>query len=256
MPDLATFASAGFPFTVHPDLSETTVVMAKDPSPASVRAFLTLMGRFGDATGVATSGVTVADDIDPGELADRDILVIGSSAMAGAQSLFENAPLQYNGSALRVTERSPLQYVEALFGGMKGDSPSDAESVVYGSRDFSGIVSFQSPFSAKRTVVALLADNGSSLPMLVDGMADDKINAAIQGDLAVTSGEGMTSFAIGSTYWVGTLPLWMKAAYWFSQRPVLLGLFTVLLAAALAGPAYVYFRSQAARRLGNKDLVQ
>jgi cellulose synthase (UDP-forming) len=139
---------------------------------------------------------------------------------------------------------------------MKGDSPSDAESVVYASRDFSGIVSFQSPFDSKRTVVALLADDGSNLPLLVDGMSDDKINAAIQGDLAVTTGDGMTSFALGKTYWIGTLPLWMKAAYWFSQRPVLLGLFTVLLAAALAGPAYVYFRSQAARRLGNKDLVQ
>jgi len=90
--------------------------------------------------------------------------------------------------------------------------------------------------------------------MLVDGMADDKINAAIQGDLAVTSGEGMTSFAIGSTYWVGTLPLWMKAAYWFSQRPALMGLFTVLLAVVLASPVYLYFRRQAARRLGEKDL--
>jgi len=254
MPDLATFAGSGFPFTVRPDLSETTVLMAKDPSQASVAAFLTLMGRFGDATGVPTTGVTVSSEIVPGELQDRDILVIGSSAMAGASTLFENAPLTYNDGVLHVAERSPLQYIGALFGGMKTDNPAEAEPVVYGSRDFSGIVSFQSPFSAKRTVVALLADNGSSLPMLVDGMADDKINAAIQGDLAVTSGEGMTSFAIGSTYWVGTLPLWMKAAYWFSQRPALMGLFTVLLAVVLASPVYLYFRRQAARRLGEKDL--
>jgi cellulose synthase (UDP-forming) len=254
MPDLATFAGAGFPFTVRPDLSETTVLMAKDPSPASVAAFLTLMGRFGDATGVPATGVTVASQIVPAELVERDILVIGSSAMAGASTLFENAPLTYTDGVLHVSERSPLQYVEALFGGMKSDNPADAEPVVYGSRDFSGIVSFQSPFGSKRTVVALLADNGSSLPMLVDGMADDKINASIQGDLAVTSGEGMTSFAVGPTYWVGSLPLWMKTAYWFSQRPALMGLFTVLLAVVLASPAYFYFRKQAARRLGEKDL--
>jgi len=254
MPDLATFAGAGFPFTVRPDLSETTVLMAKDPSPASVAAFLMLMGRFGDATGVPATGVTVTSQIVPAELQERDILVIGSSAMAGAQTLFENAPLTYTDGVLHVAERSPLQYVTALFGGMQADSPADAEPVVYGSRDFSGIVSFKSPFAAKRTVVALLADNGSSLPMLVDGLADDKINAAIQGDLAVTSGEGMTSFAVGSTYWVGTLPLWMKTAYWFSQRPMLMGLFTVLLAVLLASPVYVYFRRQAARRLGEKDL--
>jgi cellulose synthase (UDP-forming) len=64
----------------------------------------------------------------------------------------------------------------------------------------------------------------------------------------------MTSFAIGETYWVGSLPLWMKLAYWFSRRPVLLGLFTVILAAILAGPAYLYFRRQAAQRLSAKDL--
>jgi cellulose synthase (UDP-forming) len=253
MPDLATFAGAGFPFTVRPDLSETTVLMAKEPSPASVRAFLTMMGRFGDATGVAATGVTVTSQIVPSELAERDILVIGSSAMAGAQTLFENAPLTYDNGVLHVAERSPLQYVESLFGGMQADSPDDAEPVVYGARDFSGIVSFKSPFGSKRTVVALLADNGSSLPLLVDGMADDKINAAIQGDLSVTSGDGMASFAVGTTYWVGSLPLWMKAAYWFSQRPVLMGLFAVLLAAILASPAYFYFRSQAARRLGEKE---
>ena len=254
MPDLATFAGAGFPFTVHPDLSETTVLMAKDPSPASVRAFLTMMGRFGDATGVAATGVTVTSQIVPSELVERDILVIGSSAMAGAETLFENAPLRYDEGVLHVSERSPLQYVEALFGGMKSDNPADAEPVVYGSRDFSGLVSFKSPFGSKRTVVALLADNGANLPMLVDGMSDDKINAAIQGDLAVTTGDGMTSFAVGQTYWVGSLPLWMKTAYWFSQRPVLMGLFAVLLAAMLASPAYFYFRSQAARRLGEKEL--
>ncbi|MBB4858033.1 cellulose synthase (UDP-forming) [Novosphingobium chloroacetimidivorans] len=254
MPDLATFAGAGFPFTVRPDLSETTVLMAKDPSPASVSAFLMLMGRFGDATGVPATGVTVSLQIVPAELADRDVLVIGSSAMAGASTLFENAPLTYDDGVLHVAERSPLQYIGALFGGMKSDSPADAEPVVYGSRDFSGIVSFRSPFASKRTVVALLADNGANLPMLVDGMADEKINAAIQGDLAVTSGEGMTSFAVGQNYWVGTLPLWMRTAYWFSQRPFLMGLFTVLLAAILASPAYFYFRKQAARRLGEKDL--
>jgi cellulose synthase (UDP-forming) len=46
----------------------------------------------------------------------------------------------------------------------------------------------------------------------------------------------------------------MKLAYWFSRRPVLLGLFTVILAAILAGPAYLYFRRQAAQRLSAKDL--
>ena len=253
MPDLATFAGSGFPFTIRPDLTETTVLMAPNPTPATVRAFLTLMGRMGDATGAAATGVTVTSQANGSELAERDILVIGGSTLAEAE-LFRDAPLRYENGVLRVTQRSPLQYVEALFGGMKSNDPKEAEQVVYGSRDFSGFVSFRSPFDSNRTVVALLAEDPTNLPLLADGLFDDKINAAVQGDLAVTTGEGMTSFAIGKTYWVGSLPLWMRAAYWFSQRPLMMGLFAVLLAVILAGPVYLYFRGQAARRLGEKDL--
>lgn len=253
MPDLATFAGAGFPFTVAPDLAETTVIMAENPSPASVEAFLELMGRFGDSTGVPITAVTVTSTVDPGQLADQDVLVVGGIELAGAGSLFDHAPVRYANGHLEVQERSPMQYVTAFFGGTQRDDPMAAAPLVYNSRGFSGIVSFRSPYASDRTVVALLADNGAGLPALVDGMADVKFNASIQGDLAVTRGDGMSSFAIGNRYWTGSLPIWMKMAYWFSQRPLLMGIGALALAVILAGPAYFYFRRQAQRRLGNPD---
>ena len=253
MPDLATFAGAGFPFTVAPDLAETTVVMAANPSPASVEAFLALMGRFGDSTGVPVTAITVSASVGAAELQDQDVLVIGGVELASAGSLFDKAPVRYTGGHLEVTERSPLQFVTSFFGGTEHNDPMTAAPLVYNARGFSGLVSFRSPYSSDRTVVALLSDNAAALPALVEGMADVKINAAIQGDLAVTKGDGMASFAIGERYWVGSLPVWMKLAYWFSQRPMLMGLFSLLLAVILAGPAYLYFRRQAQRRLGQQD---
>ncbi len=253
MPDLATFAGAGFPFTVAPDLAETTVVMAANPSPTSVEAFLALMGRFGDSTGVPVTAITVSSSASASELQDQDVLVIGGVELASAGSLFDKAPVRYVNGHLEVTERSPLQYATSFFGGTEQSDPMAAAPLVYNARGFSGIVSFRSPYSSDRTVVALLADNAGALPTLVDGMADVKINAAIQGDLAVTKGDGMTSFAIGDRYWIGSLPVWMKLAYWFSQRPMLMGLFSLFLAAILAGPTYLYFRRQAQRRLGKQD---
>jgi len=253
MPDLATFAGAGFPFTVSPDLSQTTVVMAENPSLSSVEAFLALMGRFGDSTGVPATAVTVTSSVDPDQVQASDILVIGGTGLAGTESLFANSPVRWENGRLRVAERSPLQNITSLFGGVERDDPMAAAPLVYDARGFSGLISFRSPFASDRTVVALLADDGPALPELVEGMADVKINAAIQGDLSVTKGDGMTSFAIGDRYWVGSLPVWMKIAYWFSQRPMLLGLFTLMLAAILAGPAYLYFRRQAQRRLGSQD---
>ncbi|MCY1670883.1 UDP-forming cellulose synthase catalytic subunit [Novosphingobium sp. SL115] len=253
MPDLAPFAGAGYPFTVRPDLAETTVVMVGNPSAASVEAFLGLMGRFGDATGAAATGVTVTDRIEPSRLADQDVLVIGSSSLASAEQFFADAPVHYEGGGLKVTQRSPLQYVGALFSNRDQADPQDVAAIVQGSRGFSGIASFRSPYADDRTVVALLADDVRQLPLLVDGMADAKINAQIQGDLSVTSGDGMASFAVGPTYWVGSLPVWMKVAYWFSKRPLLMALSTLLLALALTGPAYLFFSRQAKARLATND---
>ncbi|WP_298289988.1 UDP-forming cellulose synthase catalytic subunit [Novosphingobium sp.] len=253
MPDLAPFAGAGYPFTVRPDLAETTVVMVGNPSTASVEAFLGLMGRFGDATGAAATGVTVTDQIEPSRLADQDILVIGSSTLAEAEQFFADAPVRFEGGGLKVAQRSPLQNVGALFSNRNQAEPEEAAAIVQASRGFSGIASFRSPYANDRTVVALLADDVRQLPLLVDGMADAKINAQIQGDLSVTAGDGMASFAIGPTYWVGSLPVWMKIAYWFSKRPLLMALSTLLLALALTGPAYLFFSRQAKARLASDD---
>jgi len=253
MPDLATFAGAGYPFTIRPDLGETTVLMSRNPTPAAVQAFLDVMGRFGDSTGVAATGVTVADSINPDRLQEQDILVIGSSAMVGAGGVFANSPLRWTGNGLKVAEKSPLQYVTALFSDRGLTSEGDVEPMIHAARGFSGIVSAQSPFSSNRTVVGLIADDAAALPDLVEGMADAKINAQIQGDLSVSTGDGMSSFAMGSTYWVGSLPIWMKIAFWFSQRPLLMAFGTIILALGLTGPAYAYFRRHARQRLAAKD---
>ncbi len=253
MPDLATFAGAGFPFTVSPDLSQTTVIMADKPSLASIEAFLELMGRFGDSTGVPASAVTVTSRIDAQALAGQDVLVVGGASLAGLDTLFDGSPVTYANGRLSVNERSALQNLGALFGGTATSDPMEAEPLVYDARGFSGIVSFRSPFASDRTVVALLASDTAALPPLVAGMADTKINAMIQGDLSVTKGDGMASFALGQRYWTGSLPFWMKIAYWVSQRPLLLGLLAVALAVFLAGPVYLYFRRQAQRRLGSQD---
>ena len=254
MPNLATFAGAGYPFTIRPDLAETTVVMDASPSLEAIEAFLQVMGRMGDATGVATTGVTVVSDVDPDQLHEQDILVIGSSALAQSAALFGASQVRFENGMLRVNERSPLQYVEALFGGSDwqgGDQANnqDAQSVVYAAKGFSGIVSFQSPFTSGRTVVALLSDQPGALPTLITGLNDEKTNAQVQGDLSVVTGDGMTSFAILPTYWTGSLPIWMKIAFWFSRHPLLMALSGLAIAIALTGPVYLYFSRQARRRL-------
>ncbi|WIW90447.1 UDP-forming cellulose synthase catalytic subunit (plasmid) [Sphingobium sp. V4] len=253
MPDLATFAGAGYPFTIRPDLAETVIVMGRDPSLGAIEAFLALMGRFADSTGLPATHVTVASTIEPSAMEGKDILVLGSSSVASSEQLFGSAPVRFYDGALHVAERSALQSIQTIFALGERSSLEEAEQTIYNATGFSGIVGFRSPFDSGRSVVALLANDPNALPQLVNGMADTKINAQIQGDLAVTDGEGMTSFAVGPTYWVGSLPVWMRIAYWFSQRPILMAASGLLLALFLAGPAYLYLNRQAKRRLAAAD---
>ncbi|WP_257558511.1 UDP-forming cellulose synthase catalytic subunit [Sphingobium sp. CFD-2] len=248
MPNLATFAGAGYPFTIMPDLAETVVIMRRQPSVGAIEAFLGLMGRLADSTGLPATGVSVTDSVNPPALEGKDILVMGASTLAGSE-LFGKAPVRWRDGALQVTERSPLEIAQGFFARGASNSPQDAQQLIYNARGFSGIVSFRSPFDSARSVVALLADDPAALPQLVSGMANTKINAQIQGDLAVTDGEGMASFAIGPRYWTGSLPFWMRIAYWFSQHPILMAAGGLVVALLLAGPAYLYFARQAKRRL-------
>lgn len=80
-------------------------------------------------------------------------------------------------------------------------------------------------------------------------MAEEKINAQIQGDLSVLTGDRMRSFAVGQTYWSGSLPAWMRVAWWFSERPLLMALSGLLVALLLAGPLYLLLMRQQQRRL-------
>ncbi|HEX7820592.1 MAG TPA: UDP-forming cellulose synthase catalytic subunit [Sphingobium sp.] len=249
MPDLATFANAGYPFTIRPDLAETAVIMAQRANETSVEAFLQVMGRFGDSTGAPASRVTVTRSVDENQLADKDILVIGDLPMAQSGALFGKAPVRFEDGRLHVTQRSPVTRFFDFFSPFDRDPTDKAEELLYATDSFSGIASFQSPFEGARTVIAILAKDPAALPQLVEDLADVKINAQVQGDLSVVDGEGMSSFAVGDGYWVGALPVWMKIAYWFSQRPLILALSGLLAALLVSGPVYMILKRQERRRL-------
>lgn len=252
MPDLAAFANAGYPFTVRPDLAETAVVMAGQPSTATVEAFLQLMGRFGDSTGAPVTGVTVTRSIDAETLGAKDIIVMGSLPLAQSEVLFGKAPVRFEEGRLRVPQRS---MVERVFYGF---SPFDrtaetADAFLYNTNSFTGIVSFKSPFADARTVVAMLASDTVTLPGMIENLADVKINASVQGDLSVVNGDTMASYAVGETYWVGDLPWFMRIAYWFSQHPILMGFAGVLIAIIVCGPIYTLLKRQERKRLAAID---
>lgn len=77
MPDLRSFANAGFPFSRLADLSQTLVVVAPKPSAIQVSTLLSALGNIGAQTGYPALAVTLSDDVAQAQDKDRDILLIG-----------------------------------------------------------------------------------------------------------------------------------------------------------------------------------
>jgi cellulose synthase (UDP-forming) len=248
LPNLAYFAGAGFPFTRVADMGETAVLLAANPSADEIEAFLGMMGRFGDATGAAATRVTVVRDANSDQLAGKDILVVGPTALAGSE-LFAQSPARWNGSSFRVEARSPIERVFNFLSPVETDQPGDVEDAMQATDSFAGIISFRSPFDSDHSVVALLATQPSQLPQLVYSLLDIKTNAQVQGDVAVVTDDGVRSFRSGPTYWSGSLPFWLAWAFWFSERPLLLGVLALIAAILIAGPIYLFLKAQERRRL-------
>ena len=249
MPNLALFAGAGFPFTRTPDLGETVVVMPASPTASEVETFLALMGRFGDATGVAPTRLTVVRSIDGDDLSGHDILVIGSPARLNVGNLFEGAPVHWSGGRIEVAQRSAISRAWDYFSPYAEAMPANVDQALLSTSGFQGVTSFHSPFDPDHSVVAVLATQPDALPDLVNGLADRDINAQMQGDLALFSGDRIASFRVGGVYWSGVLPWWLRIGFWLSQHPMLLALSGVLAALLLSLPLYLILKAQKRRRL-------
>ncbi|MAF27947.1 MAG: cellulose synthase catalytic subunit (UDP-forming) [Croceicoccus sp.] len=251
LPNLSMFASAGYPFTVRPDLAATAVLLPANADISTIETFLMIMGRMGDATGIATARVAVTNMLNSELLGDKDILVIGPDSMAAEGGLFDNAPIRFESDRLRVAERSFIQKSMNLTG-IK-DQSVEANEALYASDSFAGIASFQSPFNSDRTVVAVLASDTAALPRMMHDLDDAELNAQVQGGLSIVSGDGMSSYHIGKTYTVSDLPWWLALAHWLSRYPLLMALGALLSALFIAGVAYRTLQAQQARRLKALD---
>lgn len=247
MPDLSAFAGGGFPFTVQPDLAATGIVLPDNADPATVEAFLAVMGRFGDSTGAPAIRATILRGMDSERLTAKDLLVIGPATLAGMPGLFERAPVVFEQDRLLVTQRGLIDRVSGFLG--MGEDSDTANELLYRTDAFTGMVAFRSPVDSDRSVVALLASNPQSLPGMIYDLEDVDFIAGVQGDLAVVNGAAITSFAVGPTYWVGSLPWWISLGHWFSQHPLLLALGALAFALLIAGPIYLLLRRQQRRRL-------
>lgn len=256
MPDLAFFASSGFPFSRVADLSETLVLIPQQPQPDVLEALFTLVGRIGDSTGAPAVGVTIARPGEAPSLRGRDILVVGPLSLASqASELFQSAPVRVEGSQLRVAATSPIARLFSRFGSnVDQRDPAAADAALVTISDFAGVSSWRSPFDKSRVVVAVLAATPGRLPEIVNSMDKPEANAAMQGDLAIATNKSFNSFQVAPGFWSGHLPWWVAVMWWCSRNPLLLALAVIGASMVLGSGFWVVLRAHERKRLSDSEV--
>ena len=251
LPNLAYFASSGFPFTRLADLADTAVVLPAQPAPGELGAFLDLMGRFGSLTGYPVIRVAVVRPDAVNQMSNRNLLVIGALDHLGpAAELLASSPYRVHNNRLQVSLPSGLASVARLFGDPQRaarDSAVATLNAMAGERS-AALVGAQSPLRSGRSLVALLGGSPEAVESLVTTLRDPDQAPAIAGDLALWTGDRISAYRVGDTYAVGSLPLWVYPSWLLRNQPFAVVGAMLVGCLLLAGCSFMMLRRRATQR--------
>jgi len=246
MPDLRSFANAGFPFSRLADLSETEVVVGKQSTPAQVTAMLNALGSIGAQTGFPALNVSLTDDWAQVKDKDTDVLLIGSIPDALKQDDKIDLLVDATESWIKMPMRRPnLDTIMPEASAMKPDS----QTTIRSEGAMAAVIGFQSPYHDQRSIVALLADSPRGYSLLNDAMIDSGKKASMSGSVVVIRESGVNSLRVGDVYYVGHLPWWERLWHVFSTHPILVAVLSAVSVVLLAIVLWRLLRILRRRRL-------
>ncbi len=255
-PQLGFFNDAGFPFTSHADLSQTAVVMPAQPDDTELQAYLDLMGRFGRQTGYPAYQVAVIRPDETQNVSGRDLLVLTNMAQAGdVAQFFADTPVQINNTSLSVPLPGPIDEIGQVFGDAVAGDRRGAAALLQTQLggDDGLLMGARSTLANKRTEIILLGASSNGVNNLVNALGNISLQPLIKGDLTILASGVVTSYRIGSTYWIGWIPPWLWPTWFLRGRPDLMLLLLVTACVITAAGLYWPLRRRSARRLSVRD---
>lgn len=251
MPDLAAFATSGFPFSRLADLAQTTVVLPDQALLSDVQLYLGLLGQIGRATGFPALRVAVEPASTAMQGVDRDLLVIGDMNRQPLFALWrEQMPLREEQGARTWSLPAWAEETYALVTGVRR-RPDLAPTTRMSVRDDGSdavLAGFESPTHPGRSVLAAVAGPDAQ-GALMEALLDPTKVRRIQGSTAIVREGQVHSLLAASTYYVGRLPPFEWLQWQLSRSPLPLIGFAAVLAFLGAGIAYVLLRRRAGERL-------
>ena len=246
------FKDSGFPFTRLADLSETAVVLDAQPSTGELSAYLTLLGRFGEATGYPAPGVAVVRGDQVSDVAQRDLLVLTTGGSPLLQQWAASLPAALEGNS----RRFELSDLALRMRDWLSPDPRDNLREARTAMGFSGtgssayVAGFESPLASGRSVVLFAATAAAPLEKVAADLARSATYTQdLQGSLAVIKNERIEALVADQTYHVGHLSPLRYVRWLLANHPLLMLLATALAVGLLASPVYLALRARARRRL-------
>ena len=254
LPNLETFANAGFPFTRFADLGETTAVLPPTPTEQEVETFVTLMGHFGRQTGYPALRVTVAgpDALHLG--ARTDFLILGTGDdQPGFDQLKGTLPVALRSGQIQVRDTqgffAPLHQA---WWKLHSDEHTESGDLTASGTPDAVIEGVESPFDpgGSRSIVAIHFRDAGAFEPFMDTFMKIQQSSDVSGSVAVLHGTQFQSFRIGAeVYHVGVVPWWTRLRLWLRQVPWLIAVIVVILALLVSIWTRQWLRVRARSRL-------
>jgi hypothetical protein len=252
MPNLALFANAGYPFTRYADLAETAIVLPDTTQMATLEQLFFLLGRMGRHTGAVAMSYQLLNTEQAQQAGDVDLLILtGAAANELLESWGKDPGLIVNGGKRTFREQAPASRLQPISTSEAREASRDVQVDLNATGSLGAFVSFESPLSGDRTVVALSGTDDEAGRALVTALEDDGRVPLIRGDLAVVRNNTVESYQGQSIYYVGSLSLWKRLWFHLSQHVILLTVVALGVVVLIAMLLYGGLQRRVARRLAD-----
>ncbi|QNK03895.1 cellulose biosynthesis cyclic di-GMP-binding regulatory protein BcsB [Dyella telluris] len=242
MPNLAFFATSGYPFTRMADLADSAVVIPDAPDVHEQETILALLGQMGRWSGLPALRVSLVPTSAVESVRDRDLLVIGTGSGSSLMEKWgKGLPMLIQRSENDLALREPADR-------MRANAPTGRAALSVNGPT-AAFVAFQSPYTKGKSVVALAASASDRLGDLLDVLGDDARVNEVRGDLTVVRQKVVVGLTVGDTYYVGHLPWYAWVWVHISKYPALMALAGILAGLFVALTVFWALGRLAARRL-------
>lgn len=250
MPDLRAFANAGFPFSRMADLSDTLIVMPKEPTQNQISTLLDTVATIGGQVGLTGANLKLTDDPAEMQKQDADIMLIG----AIPDKLKDDQHIDLLVDAMKSWVKTPVRHNKLPSADLDDNERRPVAQTTVGSKGPMGaIIGFQSPYHDQRSVVALMGDSPRGFELLNQALNDSGKRSAMFGSVSVIRESGVNSLRVGDIYYVGHLPWYERVWFALSNHPILLSILAALSVILLAWVLWRLLRIISRRRLDPDD---